>query len=108
MTITNCQPFKKSYSKIQNQRGQKQSYMNILFNIQIYYTIVETIAPDSTELEQFLHLFLQCHMCNDEFKEEKKNMLVYFRFCTLFALNAFTRLKLTIICNAQPATSPIL
>lgn len=53
----------------------------------MHYTIVETIAHDSAELEQFQHMFFNCHLCNDEFKEGK-NTLVYFRVCIHFALNA--------------------
>lgn len=39
----------------------------------MHYTIVETIAHDSAELEQFQHMFFKCHLCNDEFKEGKKH-----------------------------------
>lgn len=39
----------------------------------MYYTIVETIPNDSVALEHFFHMFLKCHMCNDEFDEGKKH-----------------------------------
>lgn len=39
----------------------------------MYNTIVETISHDSVALEQFFHMFLKCHMCNEEFDEGQKN-----------------------------------
>lgn len=39
----------------------------------MYYTIVETRPHDSVALGQFFHMFLKCHMCNDEFDEGQKH-----------------------------------
>lgn len=39
----------------------------------MYYTIVETILNGSVASEQFFHMFLKCHICNNEFDEGQKH-----------------------------------